>query len=117
MMPNTQLENRRAPRISINRSAKLVVKDQEIPAKLLDISLCGSGLLCNEEIDVDQEVTLLFSLPNYDSDSPLAITAKVARTASVQRQFLIGVNFNELDLHEDLVIKGFISYHERFQNN
>lgn len=117
MMQNTQLDNRRAPRISINRSAKLVVKDQERPAKLLDISLCGSGLLCNEEVDIDQEVTLLFSLPGYDSESTLAIPARVARTASVQRQFLIGVEFHKLDLHEDLVIKGFISYHERFQNN
>ncbi|GKT11908.1 MAG: hypothetical protein ISEC1_P0881 [Thiomicrorhabdus sp.] len=108
-------ENRKFQRISVNRSAKLKIADQECHAKLLDISLCGSGLLCNESIPVDQLVTLLFSLPNHDSDNPLAIPAKVSRIASVQNQFLVGIEFATLDLHEDLVIKGFISYHERFK--
>ena len=110
-----QTENRKAPRISINRSAKLRIGENERHAKLLDISFCGSGLLCNEPIPLDQEVVLVFSLPNYDNDSLLAISARVARTSAVQNQYLVGVEFDELDLHEDLVIKGFISYHKRFE--
>lgn len=113
MTNSNQNDNRKAPRISINRSAVIKIADEERKTKLLDISLCGSGILCNEPIPVGPEVTLIFSLPNHDSDAKLAISGHVVRSAAVQNQHLVGIEFDPLDLHQDLVIKGFFTYHDR----
>lgn len=115
-MDNNTQEQRRAPRISINRSAKIAFQENEFPAKLLDISIVGSGILCSQAFNEDDNVIITFSLPNYDSDSPLQIQSRVARVANVQRQYLVGLEFEPLDLHQNLVIKDFISYHNRFQD-
>ena len=111
-----QTDPRCAQRVSINRSATLQAPNTEQPvqAKLLNISKCGAGILCNHNLSIGEIITLNFSLPNYDNESDLAITSKIACFSKVQNQFLIGVEFSELDTHEALVIQSFTSYHERF---
>ncbi len=111
-----QTDPRCAERVSINRSATLKAPDTDKPvqAKLLNISMCGAGILCNHNLKIGDVITLNFSLPNYDNESDLAITSKIACFSKVQRQYLIGVEFSVLDMHEELVIKSFTNYHERF---
>lgn len=111
-----QTDPRCAQRISINRSATLKAPDTEAPvqAKLLNISMCGAGILCNHNLHIGEVITLNFSLPNYDNENDLTITSKIACFSKVQNQYLIGVEFSELNTHEELVIQSFTSYHERF---
>jgi len=111
-----QTDSRCAQRITINRSATLKTSDTDspVPAKLLNISRCGAGILCNHNLMIGEIITLNFSLPNYDNDNGLSITSKIACFSKVQNQYLIGVEFSELDTHEELVIQSFTSYHKRF---
>jgi len=113
-----QTDPRCSKRISVNRSVKVQYPalDTPLSGKLLNISHCGAGLLCNQAIDDGEIVTIEFSLPNYDDENPLTITSKIAHNSKVQNQFLIGIEFTKLSLHEKLIIKGFTTYHERFQN-
>jgi len=111
-----QTDQRCSKRISINRSATLQVPDAEksVQAKILNISSCGAGILCDHDLSIGELVKLKFSLPNYDNENELAIKSKIACFSKVKNQYLIGVEFAELDMHENLVIKSFTSYHERF---
>jgi len=111
-----QTDQRCSKRISINRSATLQIPnaDQPVQAKILNISSCGAGILCNHDLSIGELVKLKFSLPNYDNESELSIQSKIACFSKVQNQYLIGVEFTELDMHETLVIQSFTSYHARF---
>ncbi|MCF6345879.1 MAG: PilZ domain-containing protein [Thiomicrorhabdus sp.] len=111
-----QTDPRCSKRITTNRSATLQPSGTEEPvqAKLLNISMCGAGILCNHNLAIGDIVTLNFSLPNYDSENGLSISSKIACFSKVQKQYLIGVEFSQLDTHEELVIQSFTSYHERF---
>ncbi len=111
-----QAEQRCSERVSINRSAILNTprSDSPIRAKLLNISICGAGILCNEDLSIGEIITLHFSLPNYDNESELSIQSKIACFSKVQNQYLIGIEFSKLNTHEELVIKSFTSYHARF---
>jgi len=111
-----QTDSRCAQRVTTNRTATLKTSEADdlVQAKLLNISMCGAGILCNHNLCLGEIITLNFSLPNYDNDNGLSITSKIACFSKVQNQYLIGVEFSELDTHEELVIQSFTSYHKRF---
>ncbi len=111
-----QNDARCAQRITINRSATIHAEQfkQPVPAKLLNISMCGAGILCNHNLSIGEKIILTFSLPSYESDHELSIASTVACFSKVQKQYLIGVAFEPLNMHEELVIKSFTSYHKRF---
>lgn len=111
-----QTDKRCSKRISINRTATLQISNTEntIHAKVLNISSCGAGILCDHDLKIGEEIKLNFSLPNYDNESELSIASRVACFSKVQKQYLIGIEFATLNAHENLVIKSFTSYHERF---
>lgn len=111
----TSSEQRCHDRQSLNRSIYLSSDNQDkIELKMVDISTCGIGLLSPKQITTEENVSLEFSLPVYDQNTIVKIAGKIVRATPVNRQYLLGVEFQNPTPHDILVIKEFFNFHRRF---
>ncbi len=114
------LEKRRCKgRISASQPVTVIESSAEakanIEAKLLDISACGLGITCHTPLKVDEKVKLEFSLPGFDQLNPLKIEAQVIHITPYQHDYLMGLEFNKITAHTQLVIKEYANFRHRFQ--
>jgi hypothetical protein len=112
--------NRRcSERIQVNRTVAIQnpLKPIEISsfAKILDLSNCGLAFVGTDLYPQDLELTLVFTLPDYETNNTLSILSKVERSQAVQHRYLTGLTFPNLTPHESLIIRAYISFHRRFQ--
>ncbi|WP_040726209.1 PilZ domain-containing protein [Thiomicrorhabdus sp. Kp2] len=108
-------EKRCRDRLSLNRKVILTSGENTLyNLKMVDLSTCGLGLLSPKPINEDNLVSLQFSLPAYDQNSNINILGKIMHTTQVNRQYLLGIEFQRLTAHDILVMKEFFIYHNRF---
>lgn len=119
-MATTNNTNKRCgERVQVNRTVEIQnpLKPVTTPsyAKLLDLSRCGLAFVGTELYSRDTELTLVFTLPDYETSNTLSIISKVERSQAVQNKFLTGLTFPCLTAHENLIIRAYINFHRRFQ--
>ncbi len=107
-------ERRCSPRISVTRTVKITSSETTNTGKMLDISDCGTGLVCESAIELEKEIELSFSLPGFDQQNTLNLSARVHHATPVNTKYLIGLQFINLSPHSQLVIKEFSKFHKRF---
>ena len=112
-------DKRCSERVQVNRTVEIQNPLQSVStpsyAKLLDLSNCGMAFVGTDTYPQDTELTLVFTLPDYESNHTLAIKSKVERSQEVHNKFLTGLTFSNLTQHESLVIRAYVNFHHRFQ--
>ena len=104
---------RNQKRISTRRPAEILVNDQLFSAVMINLSLEGIGLISDTCFKEGDQIKIKFDLPGYEQSSQLALNGAVTHRTNVNKKCMIGVQFSLLSLHENLVITGFINYHQR----
>lgn len=115
-MTNNNIERRCAERIAISLPVTLKVDHSLLSSKMLDISLCGMSLICSDKIAENKPLNISLTLPSYDQNNQLNLSANVTRCLNIKNQFLIGLAFNHLTPHENLTIKEFCTFHQRLSS-
>ena len=114
MKPIKLTDNRCSERISVNRTVEINNGSHPISMKMVNISNCGLGVLGSKVFQNGEILKLEFSLPGYEQNSKISLKAQVVHSTKVNKNFLIGLSFQELTPHEQLVIKEFSNFHKRF---
>lgn len=114
MKPIKLTDNRCSERISVNRTLEINNDSQPISMKMVNISNCGFGALGSQAFQNGEILKVQFSLPGYEQNSTISLNAKVVHSTHVNNNFLIGLSFQNLTPHEQLVIKEFSNFHKRF---
>jgi len=107
-------DNRCSERISVNRTVEINNESQPISMKMVNISNCGFGALGSKAFQNGEILRVNFLLPGYEQNSKISLNAQVIHSTRVNNSFLIGLSFQDLTQHEQLVIKEFANFHERF---
>jgi len=82
---------------------------------MLNISLCGMGILSEHALNETEKVSLELTLPGYSQTQNLKLNAEVVHCTLVHDTYFIGLVFTGLDMHQQLVIKEFSHFHQRFE--
>lgn len=114
MKPIKLTDSRCSERISVNRTIEMINGSNPISMKMVNISNCGFGALGSEAFQNGAILKVEFSLPGYEQDSKISLNAQVIHSTRVNNNFLIGLSFQDLTPHEQLVIKEFSNFHKRF---
>ncbi|MBO1923160.1 PilZ domain-containing protein [Thiomicrorhabdus sp. 6S3-12] len=115
MLKNTHdTERRCSPRIAINLPVSLACNEQLLKCKLIDISMCGIGLISNTELPVCTPALIHLKLPNEDGFIDMKLQAKITRCTKIRDQHLIGLQFVDLSGFHEYELSAFFSYHSRF---
>ncbi|WP_173270020.1 PilZ domain-containing protein [Thiosulfatimonas sediminis] len=109
----TTADRRCGPRVSINLPIK-VLEPLLLDGKLIDLSLCGCGILMSEPLSPNSLLTVHLSLPSEDGFTQIALKCSVARCNKIRNQYLTGLSFDELKPHQSYEINAFFHYHRRF---
>ncbi len=108
--PTFDIEKRNAERVSTERPITLQLAQATITAKMIDLSTIGVGILSDTLIEKGNEIQLIFSLPNINNKD-IMLCGIVARTAHVQHQYLIGVQFKDASNYLTSVLDDFVRKH------
>lgn len=108
-----QTNQRQHERVGTHRPAELHLAQTQLSATLINISLDGAGLVSPQALDEKVDIDVSFKLPDYTQTSRVSLSGTTTHCTKVGRDFLIGVQFNPLTAHEELVVKGFIQFHHR----
>lgn len=107
-------ERRCSQRIAINLPVSLTCNGQDYECKLIDISMCGTGLISNTAFPVCTPAIIHLKLPNEDGFIDMKLQAKIRRCTKIREQHLIGLQFVELSDFHEYELSAFFSYHSRF---
>ncbi|MEA1989374.1 MAG: PilZ domain-containing protein [Pseudomonadota bacterium] len=114
MKPIKLTDSRCSARISVNRTVEINNDSQPVSMKMVNISNCGFGILGSKAFQNGKILKVHFSLPGYEQNSKIKLNAQVIHSTRVNNNFLIGLTFQDLTPHEQLVIKEFANFHKRF---
>ncbi|PLA73868.1 hypothetical protein CYQ88_09070 [Hydrogenovibrio sp. SC-1] len=114
IQPTFDIDKRNAERVSTERPITVQSNQSTITAKMIDLSLVGIGVLSEKPILEGNEIQITFSLPNINNKE-LVLCGIATRTAHVQHQYLIGIQFKDLSNYIQSVINDFIHSHQRYQ--
>lgn len=109
-------DQRRHPRIKINRKAGLILPDgRMIPVTACDISKNGAGLLHDDAIVTPGAFCkAVISLPHYSAprDAEMVALSRVVYCiySGTHRKFRIGVQFNLFEEGSQTLLEDFLSY-------
>ncbi len=119
-MTKTNDTNKRcSERVQVNRI--VAIQNPQKPdatpgyAKILDLSNCGLAFVGTELYPQEMELTLTFTLPDYEANHSLSIFSTVVRSQAVHQRFLTCLIFPNLTPHEGLIIRAYVNFHRRFQ--
>jgi len=104
---------RNRSRISTRRPAEVLIKNEAFSAVIINLSLDGMGLITDTCFKEGDQITIQFKLPGYEQSSQLTLNGQITHRTSVNQKCMIGVQFALLSVHENLVITGFINFHQR----
>ncbi|QKI89942.1 PilZ domain-containing protein [Thiomicrorhabdus xiamenensis] len=107
-------ERRCSPRIAINLPVSLECNEHVLECKLIDISMCGIGLISNATLPVCTPAIIRLKLPNEDGFINMKLQAKITRCTKIREQYLIGLQFVDLSSFHEYELSAFFSYHSRF---
>lgn len=110
---NNLLSQRNQARISMRRSAVIMHNEQVHQATVINLSLKGAGVITNVELEQGARIHVRFSIPGYQQSTPLTLSGEVVRSTIINKKRLLGVKFSSLNLHQQFVITGFISFQNR----
>lgn len=115
-MPQTK-ENRKVERVSTERPVEVhhikAVDPQDVKGKMLDLSVSGTGILTDSPIEENEQLKVLFSLPNQEQ--ALSLSGTAIHAYKIRNQYLIGVQFNNISDFYASKIQEYITYHHRLQ--
>ncbi|QCU89493.1 PilZ domain-containing protein [Thiomicrorhabdus sediminis] len=106
-------EKRGQLRIDLKTTATLCLKKQHHSLYMLNISLNGADLLSDEEILMNENASLEFTIPGYDSSSPLKLGGAIKHQTKVKNQYLVGFEFYKPSTHDTLIINEYFNFHQR----
>ena len=108
-------ERRCGERVSINLPVEFI-KPCSLNGKLIDLSLCGCGVLMNEPLQPKDEFLVHINLPSEDGYIKIDLSCVVARCDKVRGQYLTGLAFNQMKPYQAYEINAFFNYHQRFES-
>lgn len=106
-------DRRCGERVSINLPVKFS-KPFPLDGKLIDISICGCGVLINEPLTTEDEFLVHLNLPGEDGYIKVELNCMVARCLKVRGQYLTGLEFKNIKPYQAYEINAFFNYHQRF---
>ncbi|QBZ82347.1 hypothetical protein GHNINEIG_00375 [Hydrogenovibrio crunogenus] len=107
-----QTEQRKFDRIATERPISIQTTHQSIHGKMLDLSENGIGILSPEPIETGEAVSVNFNLPLLNRES-IRLEVIIIHATSVQKQYLIGLQFSNLPTYMHAIIAEFIRHHHR----
>lgn len=114
IQPTSDIDKRNSARVSTERPIMMKSDKSEFVAKMIDLSAIGTGVLSEKPIVEGNVIQITFSLPNINNKE-LVLCGIATRTAHVQHQYLIGIQFKGLSNYIQSVINDFIRSHQRYQ--
>lgn len=109
-----QQDKRTFERISISEPISVFHHQSEEPAKMIDLSLQGTGFVAHDIINEGESLRLKFQL--LQSQSPFEIMGKVVHSTKIRSQYLIGLLFTDIDKAHQYAIQEFIKHHRKMAN-
>lgn len=109
----TTAELRNAERISTERPIDIQRQNNQVSGKMLDLSVRGLGFVTDHEIKQDDTLCIGFQLPNYTQ--PLSLCGIAKHANKVRNQYLIGIEFDDVNDHQRMQINEFIANHHRLR--
>lgn len=106
-------EKRRAERVSTERPVKLETDQGQTDAKMLDLSILGTGILSSQKVEQGEKVAVTFKLPSVGR-SEIHLDGVTAHSSHIRdHQYLIGIEFTDISKYMQSVITEYIQYHHR----
>lgn len=107
-------EKRQALRIQTSQPIEIYHADQhKDQGKMIDISIQGSGFIANHLVDEGEDLYIQFRLAN--SLSLMELKGRVTHSNKVREQYLVGLEFIEMDSAHQYAINEFISRHQKMK--
>lgn len=105
-------EQRQYERISTERPVTLDSDQVHSHAKMIDLSIRGLGLISQTPISEGDSIQLGFRLPTT-GESEIKVSGIAVHTQQVRREFLVGIEFKNLQHGIEKVIHEYIQFHHR----
>lgn len=106
--PHSSSEYRNNKRITTHRPIILDHQNLSLGLTMINLSLTGLGATGPIKLNPDDIIELRFNLPFNDEFIDLKIKARLVHSTPVRGQFLIGVAFEALSLHQQRIISNYI---------
>ena len=111
-MPNT-MEKRKYERVATERPVQIIsANGDETLGKMIDLSIKGTGIVAPESVGKGDKVSIQFQLPSTGS-SEILLEGITAHSFSVQKEYLIGIEFQNISGYMESVIAEYIRFHHR----
>lgn len=95
--------------VDLPATVRLSANDPGMHAKIIELSVNGAGLLCQDTPEVDTEMELHFSLPSLRSGHELRLGCKVRHVYKASdHSNVAGVEFTNIKSDEIATLEKFI---------
>jgi CheY-like chemotaxis protein len=107
---NMLLQRRRAARCPVDIPVTAnIVGGGAVEGKIIDLSVRGLAFRCSHEIQIDQQLTMVFRLPG--TTWPVHVTGRVVNVISPDSHIRVGICFSSVPPSEHTVLEQWLADH------